>query len=114
VRISSGDLRERVTIERPGAVADSVGGQTGTWVAVVTNWAASIRPLAARADSETESLSGLSSYSVMMRLASVTKDIDATHRMVWQSKNFRITGATVDRVNGTVQLTAEAGAGVVL
>jgi head-tail adaptor len=112
--IRAGTLREKVKIERPLVVPDAVGGQTEGWTVVVDNWSASVMPLFGRADSETESLSAVGAYSVLLRLTSQTAEIDETHRVTWRGKVMRITGAAIDRMNASVRLTCETGKGIIL
>lgn len=111
--VAAGRLLERVTIQRPTVTTDESGGQVTVWRNVVTAKPAEVLPISGRENTDTEALTGLSSYRVTFRFSSDVESVDATYRLKWRGDVLRVLGATHDRRARASILTCEAGAGVV-
>jgi len=111
--IAAGRLMERVTIQRATPTTDSSGGQVTVWRSIVADRPAEVRPISGRENTDTEALTGLQSYRVVLRFSEALKDVDATYRLKWRGGVLRVLGATHDRLTRASELTCEAGAGVV-
>lgn len=64
--IRIGELRQRVTIERPERASDGGGGATESWLAVAVVWAR-LRPMTGEEAAEADALVGRVSHEVVIR-----------------------------------------------
>jgi SPP1 family predicted phage head-tail adaptor len=106
----AGNLRERITIERPTAVPDGYGGQVDGWEAVATSIAAEVKPISGNATTEAEVLVGTATHRIMIRLWGSTAGVDATHRVIWRGRAMKVLGAVPDFARRMIDMTVEAGA----
>lgn len=81
-------LRERITLERRVAVADSFGGQDVAWETLATVFA-DVQPLSQnmRERSAADQLRAIAGYRVTLRLR---EDVDASMRLQWQGRVLQI------------------------
>lgn len=111
--IAAGRLTERVRLESPPTEEDDFGGQEGAWTALAPDRRAEVVPISGEANTETEALTGLSSYRVTLRFAPDQEAVDATWRLIWNGQTLRVTSAVHDRLRQESVLICDAGAGVV-
>jgi len=109
VNTSSGELRERISIERATTVADGAGGQTVTWAAVYPSgvWA-KVRPVRGREEERLGRLSTVETYLITVRFGI---DVTVLDRIVWRGKTLNVRAAQ-DREGTREFTTCEAEAGV--
>jgi SPP1 family predicted phage head-tail adaptor len=86
MKLSSGDLSERVEFHAVTAAPDGAGGQTETWAAVASAMA-KITPKTGREDFTSGRMESYTFYEVICRYNAA---ITPATRMVWASKNFEI------------------------
>lgn len=84
----AGDLRHRLTIERPQRLSDGSGGAIINWLEVATVWA-SIKPVSTSRNNSGQQISSLTTHRITLRYRS---DIDATMRLVTNGRTFLIDG----------------------
>src|SRR5690606_29128313 len=100
--VASGNLRDRVQLQKPDVDQDpNTGEMVTTWPTVATAWAdmhyQSVREFVA-ASAEQSEVRG----HAMIRYRS---DVDATWRVVYRGKYFRILGVMPDNESGREHLT---------
>lgn len=65
-RITIGEMRQRVVLERPERVGDGGGGADETWVEIAELWAA-VKPMTGAERTEAEAISGRVSHEIWLR-----------------------------------------------
>ena len=81
-------LGERVTIEQRQHVADGLGGQQVSWVAMTTSFAEVVAmPASVRERSIADQVKAVAGYRVRMR---VRDDVDASMRLQWKGRTLHI------------------------
>lgn len=87
--LHTGQMRQRITIQRPTVTRDSVGDEIVTWVEVATTWA-EVRPFVASerylASADQEQAKGI--YQVQMRWRDT---ISVLWRVLWRDLTLEIT-----------------------
>lgn len=107
--VASGNLRDRVQLQRSSIAQDPVSGEmVPTWSTVATVWAdmhyQSVRDFVA-ASAEQSEVRG----HAMTRFRS---DVEAGWRLVYRGKYFRILGVMPDNESGREHLTLALSEGV--
>lgn len=84
--IRAGQLRERVTIQKPVRVADGGGGASETWTGIDgnPNVRALIGPVREREEFEARRLESQVTHEVVIRYRS---DITNRHRLLWRARH---------------------------
>ncbi len=108
--VRAGNLRDRVTIERPVSTPDGYGGQVDGWEVVAAGIAADVRPVSGGATTEAEALVGTATHKIMIRLWDTVAGVNATHRVLWRGRVMKVLGAVPDYVRRTIEMTVETGA----
>jgi len=89
--MNAGDLRHRVTLQRPGGTRDAVGERQTSWTSVATVWASVVptstgeRMIAAQAHS-------FITHRVTIRYGSEWAGIDASWRVLFGARAMPIEG----------------------
>lgn len=109
VAVASGDLRDRVKLERQNIGQDpNTGEEIVTWVTIATVWAdmnyQSVREFVA-ANAEQSEVRGYA----MIRYRS---DVDATWRIYYRGKYYGILGVMPDNESGREHLSLALSEGV--
>ena len=65
-KVTIGDLRQRLMLERVSRVNDGGGGASESWAVVATLWAA-LMPLAGNEDLDADALSGSLTHEIWLR-----------------------------------------------
>ena len=87
----AGELRERVTIEKPVQVAGKAGATKTTWTEVATNVHARVTPLRGQEQVNAMQLSSKVSHRVKLRYRS---DVVAEWRIIWDGLTLNIRAVT--------------------
>lgn len=105
----AGDLRHRITIQRPEYTQDPVTGEvTASWVEVAKTWA-SIESLSARDFIAAAANQSKVSARIVIRYRTC---IDSTMRILHREKIYNIEGVLADKVSGLEYLTLPCSEGV--
>lgn len=84
--VSAGDLNRRVTIEQLSTAGDRMGGASSTWTTLTTVWA-KVSPKSGVERLHADQLTPTITYVVTIRYR---KDVDASMRLVYESRTLRI------------------------
>ena len=109
--LSSGDLRRRITIQRPSVTMDSYGQPVTTWTDVATVWAA-IEPATGRELLAAQAMNLEQPTTITIRWQSVfsSPKAMAAMRAVYNGRIYNIHSAeNPDERNVLVKLTATEG-----
>lgn len=87
----AGNLRNRVILQKPEGVRDSVGERQTTWVDVATIWA-QVSPFSTKEQFLAAQASASTSHRITMRYSSVYSAISASWRVLFGSRIFVIDG----------------------
>lgn len=99
--IPAGQLRHRVTLQKPEIVVSGYGERTTTWVDAFTCWA-DFHPLSVK---EFLAQSGIQSQVSARVTIRFREDVDATMRLVHRGKTFNIAGVLPDPDSGREYIT---------
>lgn len=77
-----GDLRHRVTLQRPTEGVDELGNPTTVWQDVATVWA-SVEPLRGQRQLVAQQAFGLVTYRIRMRYR---RDVSVSWRVIWDGR----------------------------
>lgn len=102
----AGDLRERVTIERPLRTADGAGGADVTWETLASVWA-EVATLGGSELTLGERTEARAAHRVTIRFRD---DVTAEMRLVWRGKALDIRGLRPDAKRQWLTIDAEGGA----
>ena len=89
--MNPGQLKQRITLQRPGGSRDVLGERTTTWTDVATVWAR-IRPLSTREAAIAGQQQSSASHAVDIRYSSLVSTIDATWRVKYGARILVIDG----------------------
>ncbi len=101
MRISAGQLRERVELFSRELTSGTRGEQVETFTSRGMVWAADI-PLQRRESEEDYARQSLADYRFLMRISSVTEQITAKWRLRWRGTTYETIGTEFDRKNGSL------------
>lgn len=105
----AGNLRHRITIEKPGLTQDPVTGEMNPgWELVAKVWAEK-RPSSAREFKQSQA--GQSEITGEFQIR-YREDVDATMRILHRGKIYNIEGALPDNKSGLEHLTLPYSEGV--
>ena len=90
----TGELRDRVTIQRATAAADGQGGRTDTWSTLATVWAR-VAPMGMREQLQAEAMGSHLAYRVTVRYRA---DVTPHMRLSWRP--YRATTARTLEIHG--------------
>lgn len=99
--IPAGQLRHRITLQKPQAIVSPYGERTVSWVDVETVWA-DFHPLSVR---EFLAQSGTQSQVSARVVIRYRDDVDATMRIAYRDKVYDIAGVLPDPDSGREYLT---------
>lgn len=77
----AGQLRDKVTIERPERTPNGRGGEVVTWTAVASGASARISPTKGGEDVRAARLTGVNTYDVTVRFTTALSAIEADWRV---------------------------------
>lgn len=90
MKIQASDLDQRITFKREVAVSDGMGGQTHTWVDIVSCWSAP-RPMSGREREQAQRLNAQSNYVFPVRDSVIRiYEIDERCVIVWHGFTYNI------------------------
>lgn len=84
--MSSGELDERVSLQRLTPKRDGAGGATETWAEYAEVWA-KVRPMTGRERENAARTEALSDYVVKIRYRA---DVRAADRIVWRDRELNV------------------------
>jgi SPP1 family predicted phage head-tail adaptor len=99
--IPAGQLRHRVTLQKPQTTVSGYGERTTSWADAFTCWA-DFHPLSVR---EFLAQSGLQSQVTARVTIRYRDDVDATMRVTYRGKVYNIAGVLPDPDSGREYLT---------
>lgn len=99
--LPAGQLRNRVTLQKPETIVSGYGERTRSWADVCTVWA-DFHPLSVR---EFIAQSGPQSRVSARVVIRYRDDVDATMRLVHRGKTYNIAGVLPDPDSGREYLT---------
>lgn len=83
---NSGQLRERITVERPANARDAIGAQTGAASSFGEYWAA-VEPFSPGSESEADARTARGRWEITMRRAVPVQPGDTVH---WAGRQLRV------------------------
>jgi SPP1 family predicted phage head-tail adaptor len=92
----AGQLRHRVTFQRPGGTIDAVGERQTTWTNVATVWAF-VEPIATREQFIAAQANSFSTHRVKTRYCSEISEVDASWRLLFGSRIFVLEGNPINK-----------------
>ena len=105
----AGDLRHRITLQRPEHTQDDITGEmTPSWVEVAKIWA-SVEPVSVNQFVSAATNQSKVSARIVIRYR---KGIDPTMRILHRDKIYNIEGVLADKVSGLEYLTLPCSEGV--
>lgn len=105
----AGDLRHRITLQRPEYTQDPVTGEmTPSWVEVAKIWG-SVEPVSVNQFVSAATNQSKVSARIVIRYR---KGIDPTMRILHRDKIYNIEGVLADKVSGLEYLTLPCSEGV--
>lgn len=105
----AGDLRHRITLQRPEYTQDDITGEmTPSWVEVAKIWA-SVEPVSVNQFVSAATNQSKVSARIVIRYR---KGIDPTMRILHRDKIYNIEGVLADKVSGLEYLTLPCSEGV--
>lgn len=107
----AGDLRDRITVQRPTTGDDGFGNVTTGWADLCTLWA-NIRETPGKEAVAAGRIEASRTATIWVRDSSVSRDITAADRVVYAGQvwNIRGVGRAIDRTMR--ELLVEAGVAV--
>ena len=105
-KISIGDLRQTISIERRSDIADGGGGFTSSKTTIATMRAV-VRPKSLREKVQAEQLEALSSYNIIVRYNATSAAILHDDTVKYGTKSMNIIGVrNIDERNRFIEIEA--------
>ena len=109
--IGAGQLKQRITLQRPGTAQDSFGGLQSTWIDVASLWA-DIQPLSGRELENARRMANEISHRITLRYQTLFTDTRAVaaYRARYKGRVFNLHAAlNEDEANVLITLLASEG-----
>lgn len=90
--ITTGDLKNKITVEQLSLTSDGQGGQVESWSVVATDYWAYVRETSASERLYAQKFQTQRSHEIWLRHDSVTETIDETMRVLYDNKTLQVKG----------------------